>query len=97
MFGVQHTKCGGIARLSTAQLATNFCHDGEPMILFVDTRKHEFSIMHIDVSRAYIHAEAQGPVLVRLPHEDIGKHDGGKIGRLRKSMHGTRHAASNAI
>ena len=42
--------------------------------------------MHIDVSRAYIDAEE----LVRLPHEDIGKHDGGKIGRLRKSMHGTR-------
>ena len=47
--------------------------------------KDEFSIMHIDVSRASFHAKAQRPVLVMLPHEDKGKHDGGKSGLFRKS------------
>ena len=30
----------------------------------------EFSLMHVDVSRAYFHAKAQKPVLVKLPAED---------------------------
>ena len=29
--------------------------------------RETFSIMHIDVSRAYFHAKAQRPVLIRLP------------------------------
>ena len=37
--------------------------------------KETFSIMHIDVSRAYFHSKAQRLVLVRLPVED-------RIGRL---------------
>ena len=55
----------------------------------------EFSLMHVDVPRAYFHAKAQRPVLVKLPAEDCsGKHEG-KIGLLKKSMYGTRDAASN--
>ena len=30
----------------------------------------EFSLMHVDVSRAYFHAKAQRPVLVKLPAKD---------------------------
>ena len=51
------------------------------------------NIIHISASRAHFHAKAQRPVLVRLPHQDKGKHDGGKIGLLRMSMYGTQHAA----
>ena len=55
----------------------------------------EFSRMHVDVSRAYFHAKAQRPVLARLPAEDCSGKDKGKIGFLKKSMYGTRDAASN--
>ena len=50
--------------------------------------------MHVDVSRAYFHAKAQRPVLAKLPAEDCsGK--GVRNGLLKKSMYGTRDAASN--
>ena len=51
--------------------------------------------MHIDVSRAYFHAKAQRPVLIRLPLEDRTGTDAGKVELMKKSMHGTRGAASN--
>ena len=51
--------------------------------------------MHVDVSRAYFHAKAQRPVLVNLPAGDCSGRDEGKIGLLKKSMYGTRDAASN--
>ena len=51
--------------------------------------------MHIDVSRAYFHAKAQRPVLMRLPVEDRMDADAGKVGLMKKSMYGTRDAASN--
>ena len=51
--------------------------------------------MHVDVSRAYFHAKAQRPVLVKLPTEDCSGKDKGKIGLLKKSMYATRDAASN--
>ena len=51
--------------------------------------------MHIDVSRAYVHAKAQRPVLIRLPVEDRMGTDAGKVGLMKKSMYGTRDAASN--
>ena len=51
--------------------------------------------MHIDVSRAYFHAKAQRPVLIRLPAEDRIGTDAGKVGLMKKSMYGTRDAASN--
>ena len=57
--------------------------------------KEMFSIMHIDVSRAYFHANAQRPVLIRLPLEDRTGTDAGKVGLMKKSMYGTRDAASN--
>ena len=54
-----------------------------------------FSIMHIDVSRAYFHVQAQRLVLIRLPVEDRMGADAGEIGQLKKSMYGTGDAASN--
>ena len=56
--------------------------------------KETFSIMHI-VSRACFHAKAQRPVLVRLPVEDRMGTDAGKVGLMKKSIYGTRYAASN--
>ena len=50
--------------------------------------------MHTDVSRAYFHAKAQRPVLIRLPVEDRMGADAGKIGLMKKSMYGTKDAAS---
>ena len=58
-------------------------------------KKGTFSIMHIDVSRAYFHAKAQRPVLMRLPVEDKMGTDAGKVGLMTNSMCGTREAASN--
>ena len=46
--------------------------------------------MHIDVSRAYFHAEVQRLVLVRLPADDRIGADAGKVGLLNKSMNRTR-------
>ena len=57
--------------------------------------KETFSIMHIDVSRAYNHATAQRPVLIRLTVEDRMGTDAGKVGLMKKSMYGTRDAPSN--
>ena len=47
-------------------------------------------------SRAHFHVKVQGPVLVKLPAEDCSGRDKGKIGLLKKSMYGTRDAASNS-
>ena len=55
-----------------------------------------FSIMHIDVSRAYFRAKAQRPVLIRLPVVGRTGTDVGKVGLMKKSMYGTRDAASNS-
>ena len=57
--------------------------------------KETFSFMHIDVSRAYFHAKAQRPVLILLLVEDRKGTDAGKVGLMKKSMYGTRDAASN--
>ena len=40
--------------------------------------KDEFSIIHIDVSRAHFHAKAQRFVLMSLPNEEMGRTDAGK-------------------
>ena len=50
----------------------------------------EFSLMHVDVSRAYFQGTAQRPVLVKLPAEDCSGKDVGKVELLKKSMCGTR-------
>ena len=54
-----------------------------------------YGLMHIDVSRAYFHAKALRPVLVRLPEEDRVEGDEGKVGLLQKSMYRTRDGACN--
>ena len=46
----------------------------------------------IDVRRAYVHARARQPVLVRSPPGDAPP---GKFGRLLKAMSGMRDAALN--
>ena len=65
------------------------------MISIAANNKEMFSIMHIDVSRAYFHAKAQRPVLIRLPLEDRMGTDAGIVGLMKNSMCGTRDAASN--
>ena len=40
------------------------------IISIAANHKQTYSIRHIDVSRAYFHAKAQRPVLVRLQVED---------------------------
>ena len=65
------------------------------VVSFAASHSPEFSLMHVDVSRAYFHAKAQRPVLVKLSAEDCSKKDRGKIGLLKQSMYGTRGAASN--
>ena len=65
------------------------------IISIAASHKEKFSIMHIDVSSAYFHAKAQRPVLIRLPAEDRMGTDAGKVGLMKKSMYGTRDAASN--
>ena len=44
------------------------------LISIAAKHKETFSIMHIDVSRAYFHAKAQRCVLIRLPAEDRRGH-----------------------
>ena len=45
----------------------------------------EFSLMHVDVSRAYFHAKAKRLVLVKLPVEDCSGKDEGKIGDMQQA------------
>ena len=65
------------------------------IISITANHKETFSIMHIDVSRAYFHAKAQRLVLIRLPVQDTLGADAGKIGLMKKSTYDTRDAASN--
>ena len=76
--------------------ARKFKSDDRPAIISIaGNNKETFSIMHIDVSRAYFHAKAQRPVLMRLPVEERMGTDAGEIGLTKKSMYVTRDAASN--
>ena len=59
------------------------------------SRRKEYEMMHIDVSRAYFHAAVTRPVIIEIPPEDWQEGDDGKVGVLLKSMYGTRDAASN--
>ena len=54
----------------------------------------EFSLMHVDVSRAYSLAKAQRVVLLKVLAEGCSRKDKGKIGLLKKNMYGTRDGAS---
>ena len=49
------------------------------IICIAASHSPEFSPMQLDVSRAYFHAKAQKPVLVKLPAEDCSRKDAGKI------------------
>ena len=42
----------------------------KPIIPNAASHSPEFSLIHVDVSRAQFHANAQRPVLVKLPAED---------------------------
>ena len=64
------------------------------LISIAANHKEAFSVMRIDVSRAFFHAEAQRLVLVRLPVENRMGADDGKIGLLKQSTYGRREAAS---
>ena len=54
--------------------------------------KETFSIMHIDMSRAFVHAKAQISVLIRLLVEDRMGTDDGKVGLMKITMYGMRPA-----
>ena len=55
-------------------------------------RKGHRKLLFIDVKRAYFYAKAIRNVYIKLPDED---RQDGKVGKLAKSMYGTRDAASN--
>ena len=59
------------------------------------SKRRGWGMLHIDVSRAYFHADAVRPVLIELPAEDYEDGDEYKVGVLQKSMYGTRDAALN--
>ena len=63
----------------------------EALNAIISIAAETFSIMHIDVSRAFFQATAQ----IRLPVEDRIVTDAGKVGLMKKSMYGTRDAASS--
>ena len=65
------------------------------IISIAEGHSPEFSLVHVEVSRAYFHAKAQRPVLVKLPAEDCSGKDEWKTTLLKKCMYGTRDAASN--
>ena len=65
------------------------------IILIAAIHSPEFSLMHVGVSRAYFHANAQRLVLLKSPAEDCSGKDVGNIGLLKKSMYGTSDEASN--
>ena len=49
--------------------------------------KLEFSLMYVDVSRAYFHAKAQRLVPVKLPVADCSGKDKGNTGTGKPKMH----------
>jgi hypothetical protein len=55
----------------------------------------KWKIVHVDVRRAYFHAEALRDVYVELDRRDKGEGEANMIGKLRYAMYGTRDAASS--
>ena len=55
-------------------------------------KKNKTKLLFIDVRRAFCYAAARRGVYVTIPPEDDGQ---GMVGKVMKSMHGTRDAASN--
>ena len=64
------------------------------IIFMAANHKEAFSVMHVDVSRAYFHVKAQRRGGTITSGGQNG-HRCWKIGLLKKSMYGTRDAASN--
>ena len=56
------------------------------IISIAANNKEMFSLMHFDVSRAYFHAKAQRPVLIRRPLEDRMGTDAAKVGLMGISI-----------
>ena len=56
-------------------------------------KRRPFRMLFIDVKRAYFHAPVKRNLFVELPPEDRDPADGDCVGRLLKSMYGTRDAA----
>ena len=54
--------------------------------------KPNFKIMVMDVKCAFLYGEIQRSVYIELPHVDPKYGDGSVVGKLRKSMYGTRDA-----
>ena len=65
------------------------------IISIAANHKEMFSTIYIDVSRAYFHGKAPRPVLIRLSVEERMGTDADKVGLMKKSIYGTRDAASN--
>ena len=58
-------------------------------------RQRPHGSLSIGVSRAYVYAESIRPVLIQIPAEDRHPGDEGMVGRLNRSLCGTRDAAQN--
>ena len=54
-----------------------------------------FSVMTVDVSRAYFNAVATRDVFIEIPKEDREPGDEAMVGKLRLCLYGTRDAAFN--
>ena len=84
--------CQRVSKVGTGQICMRQLPRLEALkaiISIAANHSPEFSLVHVDVSRAYFHAKAQRPVLVKLPAEHCSGKDKGKIGLLKKSM--SRH------
>ena len=52
-------------------------------------------LMIMDVKRAFLHAPVTREIYIELPEEAKSEHDGDVVGKLVKSMYGTRDAPQN--
>ena len=55
--------------------------------------KKNFKAMVMDVKRAFLYGDAKRKVYIELPHTDPRYDDSSVVGKLKKSMYGTRDAA----
>lgn len=60
-------------------------------------RSNEMSIMHIDVTWAYVYASASCDIYVMLPVEDQAEGEAQMFGMLKKAMYWTKDAAQNRL
>ena len=55
----------------------------------------EIRVMHVDVSTAYFNTPVKREICIEIPCEDWSEQDGDVVGKLEKSLYGTRDAAQN--